>query len=99
MFIIGNFLAGVVKIADILLNLYMWMIIVRAILSWVSVNPYNPLVRFLHQATDPVFYEIRRRLPIGGFGIDVSPVIVILVIVFLRSAILPSLFRIAYSLQ
>lgn len=99
MFIIGNFLAAAVKIIDLLLNLYMWMVIIRAILSWVSINPYNPLVRFLHQTTDPVLYEIRRRLPIGGFGIDISPVIVILAIVFLRSALVPSLMRIAYSLR
>jgi len=64
MFIVSNFLIAIAKIIDIGLSLYMWLIIIRAIISWVNPDPYNTLVRFLHSATEPILYPIRRRLPL-----------------------------------
>ena len=59
MFIIGNLLISVAKLADMVLTLYMYMIIASALLSWVNPDPYNPIVRFLRRATDPVLDKVR----------------------------------------
>ncbi len=97
MFIIANFLAAMAKILDIGLSLYMWIIIGRAVISWVNPDPYNPIVRFLTLVTEPVLYPIRRRLPrFGGLGgIDFSPILVILVIIFIQSFLVRSLVELA----
>ena len=95
MFVIGNFLAAIAKIIDIALTLYMWIIIARAVVSWVNPDPYNPIIRFLNSVTEPVLYRIRRRLPISFGGIDFSPIIVILVIIFVQSFLVRSLAEMA----
>jgi YggT family protein len=95
MFIIGNLLVALAQILHIVLNFYMWVIIARAILSWVSPDPYNPIVRFLYNVTEPVLYAIRRRVPVFFGGIDFSPMIVILAIYFLDSFLVPSLAGLA----
>jgi YggT family protein len=91
MFIFGNLFHAVAYILDTILTIYMWIIIISALLSWVNPDPYNPIVRFLHSVTEPVLRPIRRRL---GFsmGIDISPMIVILVIMFLRYFVVASIF-------
>jgi YggT family protein len=91
MFVISNLVLAVANILHIVLNLYMWVIIARALLSWVNPDPYNPIVRFLYNVTEPVLYAIRRRVPIFFGGIDFSPMIVILGIYFLDSFLVPSL--------
>lgn len=63
-----------------LINIYMWAIIIRALLSWVSPDPYNPIVRFLERLTEPVLRPIRRLLPPHRIGIDLSPLIAVLAI-------------------
>jgi YggT family protein len=73
----------------------MWIIIIRAVLSWVSPDPYNPIVRFINNVTEPVLYQIRRRLPVSFGGIDLSPVVVLLIIVFLQSFVVRSLLYFA----
>lgn len=95
MFVFSNLLMAVARILDIGLSLYMWIIIARAIVSWVSPNPYNPIVRFLHSATEPVLYRIRQRLPVFYGGIDFSPIVVILAIVFLQSFVVRTLIQMA----
>ena len=75
-----------------LLELYMWVIIAAALISWVSPNPYNPIVQFLHRVTEPVLRPIRRMLSRYQTGFDFSPVVVILIILFVQRVILPSLF-------
>ncbi len=96
MFILGNFIMALAKLIDIGLSLYMWIIIARAILSWVNPDPYNPIVRFLYRSTEPVMEPIRRWLPLRGLGIDISPIIIIAAIVFLQSFLLKSLIDLAY---
>ncbi len=91
MYIVGNLVIAVAQILHIVLNLYMWVIIARALLSWVNPDPYNPIVRFLYNITEPVLYAIRRRVPMFFGGIDFSPMIVILAIYFLDSFLVPSL--------
>ncbi|MBW1743781.1 MAG: YggT family protein [Deltaproteobacteria bacterium] len=84
MFVVGNFLDALASVVDYALHLYMWVIIVRALLSWVSPDPYNPIVRFIHNVTEPVLFWVRRQLRLGYGGIDFSPILVILAIWFLR---------------
>ena len=98
MFIISNLLMALAKILHIALNFYMWLVIARAILSWVNPDPYNVIVRFLYNTTEPVLYGIRRRVPIFFGGIDFSPMIVILVIYFLDSFLVPSLMGMALQI-
>ena len=97
MFIIGYLLLAVAKVLGIVLNLFMWIVVARAILSWVSPDPYNPIVRFIHNITEPVLYRIRMFMPVSFGGIDFSPIIVILGVVFLNTFIVNSLTRIAGS--
>ena len=97
MFIVANFLAAVARIIDIGLSLYMWIVIARAVISWVNPDPYNPIVRFLVSVTEPVLYQIRRRLPMLG-GIDFSPILVILGIIFIQSFFVQSLVQLAARL-
>jgi YggT family protein len=73
----------------------MWIIIARAVISWVNPDPYNPIVRFLYSITDPVLLAIRRRLPLSFGGIDFSPIVVILVIIFLQRFLVASLHDLA----
>lgn len=99
MFVLGNFIAAVAHILDTVLTIYMWIIIIRAVLSWVNPDPYNPIVRFIHQVTEPVMYRIRRLIPIGGLGIDFSPIIILLVIVFLQSFLVRSLLELSQQFR
>ena len=99
MLIVANFLAAVAVVLDYALTLYMWIIIAGAVLSWVSPDPYNPIVRFIHRATEPVFYQIRKRIPVNFGGLDISPIIVILVIIFLQNFVVKSLFGLAHSIS
>jgi YggT family protein len=98
MLVIPNFLIAVAKVMDIVLTLYMWLIIGRAVISWVSPDPYNPIVRFLYSVTDPVLNAIRRRLPLFFGGFDFTPILVILAIVFLKSFLVETLYQLARQL-
>ena len=98
-YILGNFLAATAKVLDIVLVLYMWIIIIRALLSWVNPDPYNPIVQFLYNVTEPVLYRIRRAIPMSGMGIDFAPIVVLLAIIFLQSFLVNSLSRFAMQLQ
>jgi YggT family protein len=99
MFIFANFLYALASVLNMLLSLYMWIIIIRAVVSWVSPDPYNPIVRFLYAATDPLLYRIRRTLPVSFGGIDFSPIIVIVAIVFLQNFLVQSLRDLSMSLR
>ncbi len=99
MFIIGNFIEALARIVDIGLTIYMWLFIIRALISWVNPDPYNPIVRFLYRATEPVLYRVRRLIPMRGFGLDFSPIIVILVIVFLQSFLVRTMLQIAVNFR
>jgi YggT family protein len=98
MFIVANFFVAVAKIADILLTLYMYLIIGRAILSWVNPDPYNPIVSFLYRATEPVLERVRRVLPNMG-GLDLSPIIIILGIYFIQKFAINSLYDLGYRMK
>ncbi|HNY72645.1 MAG TPA: YggT family protein [Syntrophales bacterium] len=95
MFVMGNFIVALAKIIDLVLSVYVWIIIFRAVISWVNADPYNPIVNFLYRATEPVLAPIRRRLPFGGSGIDVSPIIVILIVYFLQFFLVKTMIQAA----
>ena len=95
MFIVGNFLKAVAIVLDYVLTFYMWIVIARAVLSWVNPDLYNPIVRFIHNVTEPVMYRIRSRLPVNFGGIDFSPIIVILGVIFLQQFVVNSLIRLS----
>ncbi len=97
MFVFGNFLNAFAQILSMALTLYMWLIIIRALLSWVNPDPYNPIVRFLYQATEPVLYRARRIIPALG-GIDISPIVVIFAIYFLKFFVVTTLLQVAAKL-
>lgn len=99
MIILSNFLIAIAKVLDIVLTIFMWIVIARAVLSWVSPDPYNPIVRFIHQITEPVLYQIRRRIPVSFGGIDFSPILVFLAIIFLQRFVVNSLLQMAQTLQ
>ena len=98
MFVMGNLIAAVARIIDIGLYIYLWIIVIRAVISWVNPDPYNTIVVFLYRVTEPVLRPIRRRLPMG-MGIDFSPMVVILVIVFLQYFLVGTLLDLAYKFR
>jgi YggT family protein len=98
MFVLSNFVVALARIVDIVLTLYMWIIIFRAVISWVNADPYNKIVIFLYRATEPVLRPVRRIIPFRNVGIDLSPIIVILVIIFLRYFLVETIIELARNL-
>jgi YggT family protein len=94
MFVIANLIDAVAFVLKQVLWIYMWVIIIRALISWVNPDPWNPIVQFLHRATEPVLQPIRRLIPMS-FGLDISPVIAILGIYFLQIFLVQSLYQLA----
>jgi len=99
MYLIGNLLGATAKILDIALGIYMWVIIIRALLSWVNPDPHNVIVQFLYSITEPVMARVRQLLPMSGVGIDFSPIIVILGIIFLQEFVVKSIAMFAIQMQ
>ena len=95
MFILGNFIKALATVLHYVLTFYMWIVVARAVLSWVNPDPYNPIVRIIHNITEPVLYRIRSLIPVDLGGIDFSPIIVILGVVFLQNFVVNSLFRLS----
>ena len=95
----SHFLLALAKVLSLALNAYLWIVIIRAVLSWVSPDPYNPIVRFVHNLTEPVLWRIRRRLPVVFGGVDLAPLVVVLAILFLEHFAVASLVEIAVGLR
>ena len=85
MFVAGDFIIGAAVVIDKLLSAYMLVVIVRALLSWVRPDPYNPVVRFINGLVDPVAYRISRVIPTRIGMVDISPIILIALIWFAQS--------------
>ena len=98
MFLIGNFIHAMAVLLSYVLTIYIWLIIIRALISWVNPDPFNPIVQILHRLTDPVLDPVRRRLPDMG-GIDISPIVVLLIIFFLQNFLVTSLMDMARLLR
>jgi YggT family protein len=99
MFILANLVEALAAVVNMLLTLYMWIVIARAVISWVNPDPHNPIVRFLYSVTEPVLYRLRRALPLYAGGIDFSPILVFVAILFLQRFLVQSLYDLARSLR
>ena len=99
MFVFSNLLTAIAKILDVVLVIFMWIVIARAILSWVNPDPYNPIVRFIHNITEPVLHQVRKRIPLNFGGIDFSPILVLLAVIFLQRFVVQSLYELALRLH
>lgn len=99
MFILANLIVAVAKILSIVLSIYMWVIIIQAILSWVNPDPFNPIVRILYQVTEPVLARLRRILPLQFGGMDFTPFVLVLVIIFIQQFLVNSLVELAVHLK
>ena len=99
MFVLSNFVVAAAKIVDIALTILYWLILIRALISWVSPDPFNHIVQFLDKTTEPILYPIRKLLPFSlRFGIDISPIIAFFAIMFLRSFLVRTLLDLAARL-
>ena len=99
MFVLSNFILAITTILDYILVIANWLIIIRALLSWVSPDPYNPVVRFLYAATEPILAPFRRLIPIYNIGIDLSPILALLLIWFLRLFLIKTLVGFAIGIR
>jgi len=100
MFIVSHILIALARVLDTIFFLLYWLILIRALLSWVSPDPYNPIVQFFYKTTEPILYPIRKMIPFGlRFGIDISPIIAFLLILFLKSSLVNILLDWAIRLR
>ena len=99
MFIGAYFLSAVANLVNLVIIVFIWLIVARALLSWVNPDPYNPIVRFLHRVTEPVLRPIRDRLPTVGMGLDLSPVVVLLALKVAEWVVVDNLRDLALSLR
>ena len=97
MFILGNLFMTLAKVVDVVLTISYWLILARALISWVNPDPFNPIVQFLERSTEPVLERIRRLLP--PMGIDFSPIIAFILIIFLQGFLVASLRDLSYSMR
>lgn len=97
MFVLSNFVEALGIVVNILLTIAYWLILIRALISWVNPDPFNPIVQFLYRTTEPVLEPVRRLLP--PLPIDVSPIIVFFAITFLQHFLVRSLFDLASRLK
>ena len=99
MFIFANLLLAIAHILDIALTAYMWIVIISAVVSWVNPDPYNPIIRFLRAVTEPVYRPISKLIGYRLGPIDISPMVVILAIIFVQKFLVSSLIEFAYKLK
>jgi YggT family protein len=98
-FVVGNLVEALAALLSLLFNIYIWILIARAIISWVNPDPSNPIVRFLYRVTEPVLRPVRNLLPLQGLGLDLSPMIVLLIIYVLDRFLVNSLRDLAATLR
>ena len=99
MFILGNFIQALAVVLGYLIEILWWLIIIRALLSWVSPDPSNPIVQFIERSTEPLLAPFRRLVPSYRIGIDVSPILALLLLYFLKIFLVQSLMGTAFRLR
>ncbi len=99
MFVLGNFVQAIAVVFGYLIEILKWLVIIRALLSWVSPDPYNPIVQFIERSPEPLLTLLRRVLPAHQIGIDISPILAILLLYFLKIFLVQSLMGIAFRLR
>ena len=91
-------LGAFAQILHMIISVYIWIVIISALITWVNPDPYNPIIRFLRGATEPLLYRVRRFLPPMG-GIDFSPFVLILFLYFVDMFVVKTLSDIAFRLR
>ena len=99
MFAIGNLIYSVATILDYVLVIANWLIIIRALISWVNPDPYNVIVQFIYKVTEPILAPFRRLIPAYSIGIDLSPIFALILVWFLKLFLISSLMGIAARLS
>src|SRR3989338_1628751 len=100
MFVLSNLFAALATLLNIILTALYWLILVRALISWVNPDPYNQIVQFLYKTTEPILYPIRKMVPLQfNIGIDISPIIAFLLLIFLKSFLVRTLIDISLRLR
>jgi YggT family protein len=99
MFVFGNLFSSIASILNLLLDLYFWVILARAILSWIKPDPYNPIVRTICRLVDPLTYKISRIIPTRIGMVDVAPFILMLLIIFVQKFLVATLFDIGARMK
>jgi len=102
MFVLSNLIIAISEIIKLVLTIYNIILIIRVFASWVSANPYNPIVRIVYVLTEPVLKPIRRIIPpisLGAVFIDLSPIVLFLIIHFLNSFIISTLRDLAFHIR
>lgn len=99
MLVLANLLNALAVVLDTVLMLYLWVVIARALISWVNPDPFNPVVQALYKLTEPALYPIRRMMGGYSIGVDFSPLILLLAIYFLRIFLVPTLRDIAMQIR
>ena len=99
MFVLSNLLAALAQVLSILLTVLSWAILIRAVLSWVSPDPYNPIVQILNRTTEPFLEPLRRLMPTWQIGLDLSPLIAFLLIIFLQKFLVATLVDLSVRIR
>lgn len=99
MYVLGNFISALAVILAYLVNILTWLIIIRTLVSWVNPDPYNMIVQILYKITEPMLMPFRKIIPLYNVGIDISPVIAILSLWFVRLFVVRSLAELAFRLR
>ena len=99
MFVVGNFVEALAMVLGYLFEILKWLVIIRALLSWVSPDPYNPIVQFIERSTEPILMPFRRLIPSYKIGIDVSPILALLFLFFLKIFLIQTLLGISARLK
>ena len=99
MFVVGNFFQALAQVIGFVIDIAWWLVIIRAFLSWVNPDPYNPIVRFIETTTEPLLYPFRKIIPSYKIGIDLSPIFAILFLYFIKIFVVQTLLGLAARLQ
>jgi len=99
MFVLGNFVQALAQVLAFVIDILWWLIIIRALLSWVNPDPYNPIVQFIERTTEPILFPLRQLIPSYKIGIDISPILALLILYFLKSFAVQTLIGIGLRLQ
>lgn len=99
MFVVSNLLSALAQVVSVLLTILYWLILIRALISWVNPDPSNPIVQFLHQVTEPLLEPLRRLLPTWRLGLDLSPILAFFLVMFLQRFLVATLMDLSVRLR
>jgi len=98
MIVLSTLLMAIANILNMVIGLYIWIVIISALITWVRPDPYNPIVQILYRLTEPVYAWLRSYIPTNIQGIDIAPLILILALQFFQMFFVELLIRFAHSL-